>query len=117
MGSPAMVRDDGASFLDFNFGDGGPSAHCGLGVDNFSARWTRLVNQPAGTYRFTVTGDDGVRLSVGGQLLVDKWLVQAPTTYTADIKTDGGFFPIVLEYFEKEGGAVARLNWTLISGP
>jgi len=116
-GSPVMIRDDGGGFLNIDFGSGSPSATCGPGADNFSARWTRWFNFAPGTYRFTVTGDDGVRLSVGGQLLVDKWLVQAPTTYTADIKTDGGLFPIVLEYFEKEGGAVARLNWTLISGP
>jgi len=115
MGAPAMVRDDGVDFLNFDFGNGGPSAHCGLGVDNFSARWTRSVNFTFGTYRFTVTGDDGVRLYINGLLVLDKWFAQAPTTYTVD-RTLGGFITIKLEYFESVGGAQARLNWTQI-GP
>jgi hypothetical protein len=61
-GSPAMARDDGPSFLNFDFGNGSPGWACGLGVDFFSARWTRTINFAAGTYRFYVTGDDGVRL-------------------------------------------------------
>src|SRR5215813_3939088 len=73
-GSTAMVRDDGDSFLNFNFGSGGPSLNCGLGVDYFSARWTRAVNLVEGIYRFSVTGDDGVRLYVDNQLKIDKWL-------------------------------------------
>jgi subtilisin len=115
-GNPAMVLDDGDGFLGFEFDGGGPR-HCGIGVDNFSARWTRTINFAPGSYRFTVTADDGVRLYVGGQLIIDKWFGQAPTTYTADVLIPGGSQEIKLEYYERLGGAVARLNWALISGP
>src|SRR5262249_16507543 len=61
-GIPTTVRDDGAGFLNFNFGDGNPPAGtCGLTDDNFSARWTRMIYFPRGVYKFTVTADDGVR--------------------------------------------------------
>jgi hypothetical protein len=109
---PLMVRDDGVGFLNFNFGDGGPGGNCGLGVDNFSARWTRTVNFAPGIYRFSVTGDDGVRLYVDGQLKIDKWFTQGPTTYTTDVTfNSAGPRQVKLEYFESSGPAIALVSW------
>ncbi|MGH9754036.1 MAG: PA14 domain-containing protein, partial [Blastocatellia bacterium] len=117
-GSPAMVRDDGDNFLDFDWGGAGPGSACdlGLGADNFSARWTRTVNFGSGAYRFTVTADDGVRLYVDGQLKIDKWFPQAATTYTADVTLTAGAHEVKLEYFETIGDAVARLSWVDLTG-
>jgi hypothetical protein len=106
-----MVRPDGTGFLNFNFGDGGPGGNCGLGVDNFSARWTQTVNFTAGTYRFSVTVDDGARLYVDGQLKIDKWFPQGATTYTADVTLSAGNHDVRLEYFESGGPGVAQLSW------
>ena len=55
-----------------------PSAACSLGTfsSGVSARWTGAVVLPPGTggdYQFTLTGDDGVRLWVNGELLIDAW--------------------------------------------
>jgi subtilisin len=111
-GSPAMVRNDGIGFLNFDFGLGSPGAACGLGVDNFSARWTRTVNFASGTYRFSVTGDDGVRLYVDGNFMIDKWFPQGATTYTADVTfSSAGSHQVKLEYFEGGGPGVALLSW------
>jgi hypothetical protein len=116
-GSSSMVRDDGvADFLNFNFGNGGPGGNCGLGVDNFSARWTRTVNFAATTYRFSVTGDDGVRLYVDGQLKIDKWFSQGATTYTADVTLLAGNHEVKLEYFESGGPGIALLSWVDATG-
>jgi hypothetical protein len=109
-GAPAMVRDDGAGPLSFDWGAGGP-ASCGIGTDRFSVRWTRSVSLEAGTWRFSVTGDDGVRLFVDGALKLDKWIEQAPTTYWVDVPLGGGPHLVRLEYFEAGGGAAARLSW------
>ncbi|HKX26726.1 MAG TPA: PA14 domain-containing protein [Blastocatellia bacterium] len=113
---PSMVRDDGEGFLDFDFGGGAPVSTCGLPVDNFSIRWTRTVNFAAGTYRFSVTGDDGVRLYIDGQLKIDQFVDQAPTLYSADVDLTAGNHEVKLEYYEAGGGAVARLSWAQVSG-
>jgi hypothetical protein len=115
-GSPAMARDDGAGSLNFNFGDGGPDAACGLGVDFFSARWARTVNFAASIYRFSVTVDDGVRLYVDGQLKIDKWFPQGATTYTADVPLSAGAHEVKLEYFESSGPGMAVLSWVDVTG-
>jgi hypothetical protein len=113
---PAMVRNDGATFLNFDFGLGSPSAACGIGVDNFSARWTRMVNFASATYRFSVTGDDGVKLYVDGQIKIDKWFSQVATTYTADVALSAGSHEVKLEYFESGGPGMAFLSWADVTG-
>jgi hypothetical protein len=114
-GSPSMVRNDGTAFLNFDWGGGSPGSSCGIGADNFSARWTRTVYFNAGTYRFTVTSDDGFRLYVDGSLKLNKWFDQAPTTYTADVPLSIGNHAIKMEYYENGGGAVAKLSWHTVS--
>jgi hypothetical protein len=116
-GSSAMARDDGAGFLNFNFDAGGPGGNCGLGVDNFSVRWTRNVNFGAGVYRFSVTGDNGVKLYVDGQLMINFLSNLGPVTTTADLTfTSAGPRQVKLEYVESFGLAVAILSWADLTG-
>lgn len=100
--------------VDFDWGNGAPIA--GIGVDTFSVRWTGQIQIPTtGTYTFFTTSDDGVRLRVNGQLLVDKFIDQGPTEWSGTIAlTAGQKYDVLMEYYENGGGAVARLNW---SGP
>lgn len=113
-GAPSMVRDDGAGTINFNWGNGGPGT-CGVGSDNFSVRWTRTFHFTGGTWRFTTTTDDGVRLYVDGALVIDRWIDQGPTTYTANVTLAPGNHTIVFAYYEKGGGAVAQLGWEPVS--
>jgi hypothetical protein len=108
-----MVRNDGEKFLSFDRGRDGPSPGCQVNTDNFSVRWTRKVILPGGQYRFTVTGDEGVRLIVNGRKLIDQWGNQQPATYTADIFLPAGNHRFILEYCNHSGEAVAKLDWQL----
>jgi hypothetical protein len=74
------------------------------------------VNLAADRYRFTLTVDDGGRLWVNGQSVINEWRDQAPTTYSGEIDLPGGPTTIELEYYENGGGAVAKLSWTRV-GP
>ena len=115
-GSPVMVRDDGTGFLNFDWGGGSPSTACGVPSDNFSVRWTRSLHFDCGIYRFTATGDDGVRLYVDGQLKIDGWKDQAPTPYTVDVYLSSGNHDIKMEYYQHGWGAMASLSWQSIGG-
>ena len=110
-GTAAVVRAE--SSINYDWTTGSPVA--GINADNFSARWEGTVIPPTtGTYTFTVTGDDGVRLWVNNVQIINKWVDQSPTTYTATVAlTQGQNVPIKLEYYERGGGAVAKLLWTI----
>lgn len=107
-GVPVLVRNDAT--IDFNWVTGSPDPGT-VAADNFSARWTRTVDFPAGNYTFRVTTDDGARLWVNGHLLIDAWYQQAATFYTEDIYLGGGPVTLELEYFENTGFARIQLSW------
>ncbi len=111
-GLPAFVRDD--SDINFNWGLNAPGPN--MPADHFSVRWTRYVTLNQGQVRFSVTVDDGVRLWVNGNLLIDQWHDNQNITYTAVAVVPGGSIPIVMEYYENYGEAIARLNYEWI-GP
>jgi Concanavalin A-like lectin/glucanases superfamily/PA14 domain len=86
-------------------------------VDHFSARWTGMFSFGAGSYEFTATADDGIRVWVDDTLVIDAWVDQAPTTYTAPKSLTAGNHEVRVEYYENDGGAVARVSWELIPPP
>ena len=105
----AITRID--STVDFDWGNGSPAS--AIAANTFSARWTgQIESRYSETYTFRTTTDDGVRLWVNDQLIIDGFIDQAPTSYEGTIalvageKTD-----IRLEYYENGGGAVAQLSW------
>ena len=112
-GTPVVTRTDEA--IDFDWGADAPSLV--LPVNFFSARWTRTKSYAAGTYRFSVTGDDGIRVLVDGTQVIDGWVPQWPTTYTADVQLSDGQHTVVVEYFEHTGGAVAKFNESRLADP
>lgn len=98
-----------------NFSWGTASPAVAVTADNFSVRWTGSVQAPVtGTFQFTTVSDDGVRLWVNGQLLIDNWTNHAATTNTsAGISLTAGVkYTITLEYYEKAGAATIRLQWS-----
>lgn len=112
-GSPVLVRND--NHIDFSWGNGSPAA--GINADKFSVRWTRDLNLTPGRYRFTAVTDDGVRLWVNGQQIINEWVDRRPTESTGEITLPGGTVEVKMEYFENVGGATAKLTRTLVNAP
>ncbi|PYJ06703.1 MAG: hypothetical protein DME25_05995, partial [Verrucomicrobia bacterium] len=109
-GSPTLTRTDPT--INFDWGGGSPDPS--ISADHFTARWTGDV-QPvfSETYTFYTTTDDGVRLWVNNQLVIDKWVDQGPTEWSGTIGLTGGYrYPVKMEYYENGGGAVAKLSWS-----
>ncbi|CAA9284509.1 MAG: GH119 / CBM16 [uncultured Cytophagales bacterium] len=103
--------------VNFNWGTGSPAST--IGVDTYSVRWTgEVLPRYSQTYTFFVNTDDGVRLWVNGQLLVDKWVNQAAAEWNGTIAlTAGQRYAIRMEYFENTAGALATLQWSSASQP
>lgn len=112
-GSPTLVRDD--ANVNFDWGTGSPDPS--IPADHFSVRWTRNLYLNAGTWRFTTTADDGVRLWVDGRLVIDKWFDQSATSYTADVGLSSGSHTVQMEYYDNHVNGLARLSYTPINLP
>jgi len=91
----------------------------GIGSDDFSVRWTgRLYAPVSGTYTISTKSDDGVRLRLGGQLLIDDWQDYAVKQNIAQVTLVGGqTYPISLEYYENLGYSSVQLLWTGPTAP
>ena len=110
-----MTRID--AIVNTNWGNGSPDP--AISSDSFTARWTGTVQpQFTETYTFSTTTDDGVRLWVNGQLLIDEWVDQGPTTWTGSIALKAQqVYNIRMDYYENGGGAEAILGWSSHSTP
>lgn len=97
--------------VDFNWGPGLPDAR--VSPDGFSVRWEGWVMpRYSETYTFITTSDDGVRLWVNGQLLVDQWNDHGTLVHGGSITLQAGVRAQVrMEYYERTGHGVARLEW------
>jgi hypothetical protein len=106
-GPATLTRTDAT--VDFNWDTGSPDP--AISPDYFTARWYGQV-QAVGddTYTFYTVSDDGVRLWVNGQLLVNQWVNHAPWTNSAALALSGATkYDVLMEYYEHAGGAVAQL--------
>ncbi|MHC4751849.1 MAG: LamG-like jellyroll fold domain-containing protein, partial [Planctomycetota bacterium] len=99
--------------INFTWADGA-SPDPLIDADQFSVRWTGQIE--AGfteTYTFYTRSDDGVRLWVDGQQLVNNWTDHAPVENSETIDfVAGEVYDIQMEMYENGVGAVAELRWS-----
>ena len=114
-GPAALTRID--SMIDFDWDAGSPAPE--LGADFFSVRWSGQV-EPAysETYIFSTFADDGVRLWIDNELIIDDWAVHAPSPASGAVTLKAGRrHDIQLEYFDQTGDALVSLSWQSLSQP
>ncbi|MFY9802564.1 MAG: glycoside hydrolase family 3 C-terminal domain-containing protein [Candidatus Acidiferrales bacterium] len=107
-GAPALTRTDPR--VDFDWGD--DSYAEGHPVDHFSARWTGYyVPKASGDYDFYVSSDDGARVSLENQRIIDDWHKHGETLNKATRRLEAGHaYKVTLEYFEDIGGAAVHFG-------
>jgi beta-glucosidase len=108
-GEPAKVIVDNQ--INFMWNDKGPFED--FQKDNFSVRWTGYVKpEKSETFTFDVGSDDGIRLYIDDQLVIDDWTDHAYliNSFTKDLKV-GQLYKIKLEYYENGGGAIVKFGW------
>lgn len=106
--APVLTRED----VGINFDWGAASPGLGVGFDNFSAIWQGNYYFSGQNYRFTALTDDGVRVWVGGVLVLDGWKEQSTTLYFKDYAPPRGIHLVQVEYYESGIDANISVNWT-----
>ncbi|HSU53711.1 MAG TPA: PA14 domain-containing protein [Candidatus Dormibacteraeota bacterium] len=117
-GTAAWTNTDGQ--VNFDWGTGAPDQFFNspslVNTDHFTVRWYGQL-QPgwAQPYTFYTTNDDGIRLWVNGQLVIDSWVNQSASGHSGSINLGTNTVPIIVEYFENTSSAVAKLAWDSLS--
>ena len=112
LGPQALVKT--ASAVNFNWGYGSPDPYRVI-ADYFSGRYTRTTNFSGGTYRFTMTADDGVRLIIDGGVVFDQYGYVGKQTWTVDVYLAPGNHAIRVDYVERTGVALVQVTWAVVS--
>lgn len=106
-GVPVLVRNDAK--VEFFWGEGSPAAN--VPTDRFSVRWTRSLPLEVGDYRFYANTDDGVRLWVDNQPVIDQWNDGGRLRFGDVAGLTGGDHTIKIEFSEANGAAYAAVWW------
>lgn len=115
-GGVTAIRAD--STVNFDWGTGTPGV-TGISDDDFSVEWNGYVRPTeTGGYTFQTVSDDGIRLWVGGELLIDNWSDHAATTDTsAPVQLEANeAYSVRMQFYENGGYAEVRLRWQPPSG-
>ncbi len=81
-------------------------------ADQVGVRWTGWIEVPTdGSWTFGIESDDGSRLWIGDELVVDNDGLHGMVDRTGSISLRAGRHPIRIEFFENGGGAgcIARI--------
>lgn len=81
---------------------------------NFSALWQGILRVPeTGEYLFFSQSDDGLRLIIDGEKIIDNWRDQSWGASSTGIRVhlSAGDHRIAVEHYNNEGGAALRIKW------
>jgi len=105
---PAMARVD----LQVNYAATGQTWPGLAQGDNYAVRWTgQVIITVSGQYEFWTTSDDGSRLTIDGTKVVDNDGLHGMQTRSGKIVLSAGMHALLLEFFEKAGGAGMMLKY------
>ena len=112
-GTPVKTQVD--PNVNFSWGSNAPNV-AGIPADNFSVRWTGVIKvQTTGDYMFYLRSDDGSRLWIDNNPIINQWNDQAATTRQATLHlVKDVIYNVKLEYYESALDAEVRMGYTLI---
>ena len=81
----------------------------------FCAKWTGNIRAPkSGTYKIGLSGNDGFKLYINNQLIINNWDKQSFHTSLVDYNfTAGNNYPIRVEFKEPNGNSTIKLIWNV----
>jgi len=109
-GDPVLTRVDEQLEFDWPWSPGD-----GVNDDQFSIRWTGILN-PTTSFDgwLGLSSDDGIRMWVDDQLLIDNWKKGGTNIVTTPMHFEAGKkYKIRIEMWEGGWGARAHLRWNM----
>jgi len=106
------------SEIDHHWGAGSPDPL--INAEQFAGRWTAELEVAfSEPYTFWTLTDDGVRVWLDGELIIDDWTDHGDTWNSSQPinLVAGQRYVLVMEWFENAGGATAELDWASPSVP
>ena len=100
--------------LNFNWGSNPPDPS--MRADDFAVRWIGEIQPPTSDlYTFATQSDDGIRVWVNNELIIDNW-AEGDTSDNGNIQLTGGQrYKIRVENYENGGGARCVLSWSTLT--
>ena len=107
-GAPALVRTEPRINFDWAHGSPDPT----IPGDHFSARWTgELIPPETGDVDLAISSDDGSRVFLDDELVIDHWSDHGPEIRTRRVHLEKGrTYKLRVEYYEKTGEASVRFG-------
>lgn len=103
--SEPSVLDAAAGDVNFDWGSGAPNP--AVAANQFSARFRRTIDFPTGYYRFLAEADDGIRVYLDGEVLIDEWHGATGATYSTGRYLSGRRI-VTIDYFQSGGNSRVR---------
>ncbi len=111
-GLPVLTRIDPEINVNLT-GDLSPGAP--VPGDGWSARWTADLDiAVADTFTFSINCQDGTRMWIDGELIIDQWITPTVTSkyYSLPQPLERGIHSLRVEFFDSGGDAVEQLAWS-----
>jgi hypothetical protein len=86
----------------------------GMPADNFSVRWESIQPLDDGTYQIRVRADDGVRVYINGNRVIDEWHNATGQIYTHTFTIPKGEYRLTVEYYDNTGPGFVDFNIVLL---
>jgi len=109
-GTPALTRIDSQLEFDWPWAPGD-----GVNVDDFSIRWTGFLKSDQALDGWLgLSSDDGIRMYIDDQLVIDNWSKGATSMVTVPKNIEKGKkYKVRIEMWEGGWGARAHFRWNL----
>lgn len=110
-GAPAITRNDAT--INFQWTLFGPDKL--INNDFYSARWTGKIQSPKkDKYKIGLDGNDGYRLYLNNQLIIDNWKKESYDIITTEyLFEQNKSYDIRVEFYEPIGNAHIKLIWNV----
>ncbi len=114
--SGAPVATQQVDQVNFNWGNNAPAA--GVNTDGWSVAFSgKITIRSEEDIRVQTKSDDGSRVYIDGNLVLDNWADQSPTVKNSEVLLEAGkTYDIRVEFYDNTGGAVCYLNYA-VSAP